>query len=341
MKKRVSCVLLLVGVVICAFLSTDANSQTKDQPIILKAVTFYPKSNMAMDPVHLFVESVNKRAQGRLRIEWLGGPEVFAAFDQVHALKGGTIDMILYIAQSYMKSVMPEADAKGLSELTEWEERKSGAFELWSEIFEKRVNAKYLGRFHSNLKFYIYTNWKVDKVADFKGRNIRTMPLYIPFIKALGANPITIPPTDIYTSLERGVVDGFMFSKIGMTSFGFQEVIKYIIEPGVFQIEPVTVMNLDRWKKIPKDLQELLMDVMKDHEYIASMRSLMIEEKEDRVMEKGGMKITKLPPEEAAKYIKIAYDTTWEQIIKTAAEYGPKLRKAMSREAVPKGAFPW
>ncbi len=39
---------------------------------------------------------MNKRAEGRLKIEWLGGPEVFASFDQTHALKAGTIDMILY-----------------------------------------------------------------------------------------------------------------------------------------------------------------------------------------------------------------------------------------------------
>ena len=152
-----------------------------------------------------------------------------------------------------MKLLMPEAEAKGFSELMEWEERKSGAFELWTEIFEKRVNAKYLGKFHNNLRFYIFTNKKVEKIADFKGQNIRTMPLYIPFIKALGANPVTIPPSEMYTSLERGVVDGMMYPKYGLTSWGLQEVLKYTTEPGVFQIEPATMINLDRWKKIPQD----------------------------------------------------------------------------------------
>jgi TRAP-type C4-dicarboxylate transport system substrate-binding protein len=293
------------------------------------------------DPVPLFIDAVNKRAQGRLKIDWLGGPEVFATFDQIHALKAGTIDAILYYPFAYMKSLMPEAEAKGLSELTEWEERKSGAFELWTEIFEKRVNAKYLGRFHNNLRFYIYTNKKVEKVADFKGQNLRTMPLYIPFIKALGANPVTIPPSEMYTSLERGVVDGLMYPRYSMASWALQEVLKFTIYPGVFQIEPATMINLDRWKKIPKDLQDLLLETMKDFEYIASIRGIMIEEKEDRVREKAGMKIISLPPEEASKYTKLAYDTTWEQILKASPEYGPKLRKLTSKEALPKGSFPW
>jgi TRAP-type C4-dicarboxylate transport system substrate-binding protein len=293
------------------------------------------------NPVHIFVDAVNKRAAGRLKIEWLGGPEVFGSADQVHAIKAGTIDMNLYCPWSWMKALMPEADAQGLSELAAWGERKSGLFELWSEIFQKRVNAKYLGRLHSNLTFNIFCNPKIEKLADFKGVKIRVMPLYIPFLKALGASPITIPPPDIYTAMERSVVEGFMWPRVGMTSWGLQEVTKYTVEPGIFQIEPATIINLDRWKKIPKDLQDLLLEVIQEHEYIGTARNDMLVEKEERVREKAGMKSIKLPPEDAAKFVKTAYDATWEEVLKSAPEYGPKLRKAMSKSAIPKGTFPW
>jgi hypothetical protein len=53
------------------------------------------------------------------------------------------------------------------------------------------------------------------------------------------------------------------------------------------------------------------------------------------------MKIIQLPPGEAEKFVKTAYDMTWEEVIKAAPEYGPKLKKAMSKSAIPKGAFPW
>ncbi len=336
MKKMVFFVWLLAGIVIFNFVSIGTQAQTKDQPIIIKGVTAFPKSSINNDPVPLFIEEVNKRAQGRLKIEWLGGPEVFASFDQIHALKAGTIDMILYYPFGYMKSLMPEAEAKGLSELAEWEERKSGAFELWTEIFEKRVNAKYLGRFHNNLFFQVHTNKKIEKLTDFKGLNIRTMPLFNPFIKALGANPVTTPPGEIYTSLERGVVDGFMWARFSITSMGLQEVSKYTIDPGLFQIEPATMINLDRWKKLPKDLQDILMETMKEYEQIATKRALALVEQEDKVREKAGMRIIKLPREDAEKFVKLGYDMTWEVVIKAAPENGPKLRKAMSKAALPK-----
>jgi TRAP-type C4-dicarboxylate transport system substrate-binding protein len=336
MIKRIFLVLLSVGIGVFALMNTHANAQTKDQPILIKGVTAFPRTHVNNDPVPLFIEEVNKRAQGRLKIDWLGGPEVFAAFDQIHAVKAGTVDMIIYYPFAYMKSLMPEAEAKGLSQLPEWDERKSGAFELWIEIFEKRVNAKYLGRFHNNINFHVYSNKRFEKIADFKGVNIRTMPLYIPFMRGLGANPVTLPPTEMYTSMERGVVDGFMWPRWGITGFGMQEVTKFLVEPGVFQIEPATMINLDRWKKIPKDLQDILMETMKEYEQIATKRVFALVEQEDKVREKAGMRTIRLLPEEGEKFIKLAYDTTWEQIIKVAPEYGPKLRKASSKAALSK-----
>lgn len=333
--KKLICVLFFVS--IFCFVSTIAFSA----PLVLKAVTAFPKNHLNNDTVQTFVDRVNEKCKGKLEIRWLGGPEVTAAFDQPNALKSGTIDMILYYPYGYLKQLMPEAEAKGLSELAEWEERRTGAFELWEEIFAKRVNAKYIGRFHNLIPFMLYTNKKITKVDDFKGMKIRVMPLYVPFIKALGASPTILPPTDIHTAMERKVVDGFIWPRTGMISWGLQEVTKYMLLPGFFQMEPATMINMNKWKQIPKDVQAIIMDVMKDIEYIATMRQLMIVEKEDNVRLKAGMEFIQLPPEEAKKLLKVIHDATWEFVIKSAPEYGPKLQKASSKKALPKGAFPW
>ncbi|MDB4444083.1 TRAP transporter substrate-binding protein DctP [bacterium] len=334
--KKVVWVGLIIGLLF-SFTLTDATSKT----IVIKAVTAFPKNHQNNDPVPIFVNKVNERAKGRLRIDWLGGPEVIKSFDQALALKAGTIDMLLYYPFGYMQAVMPEAWTKGLSELTAWEERKSGAFELWDEIFAKRVNAKYIGQFHSIMPFALWTNKKIEKVADLKGMKIRVMPLYIPFLKALGASPVTLPPPEIYTSLERGVVDGFMWIKQGITSFGLQEVVKYQLDHYVFQAEPATIMNLNKWKQIPKDLQDLISEIMQDMEFIATMRFIMLEEAEAKIKKAAGMIYLTLPPEEAAKWRNTAYDETWKYVMKNAPEYGQKLKEVSTKDALPKGAFPW
>jgi len=334
--KRIA--LLLISILLVL---TFSIKNVQSAPIVIKAVTAFPKNHLNNDPVPIFVDKVNKRAQGKVKIDWIGGPEVIKTFDQIHALKAGTMDMLLYYPYGYMKPLMPEAWAKGLTELAEWEERETGAFQLWQEIFEKRVNAKYLGRLHNLLPFMVFSNKKIQRIEDFKGMKMRVMPLYIPFLKALGAAPVTIPPTEIYTSMERGVVDGFMWPNVGMISFGLQEVTKYVLEPGVFQMEPATMVNMNKWKQIPEDLQALIMEIMKDMEYIGTMRNELIVRKEDRIRKEAGMETIQLPPEEAKKFVQICYDKTWEYVIEMAPDYAPQLRSLSSPNALKKGAFPW
>ena len=311
------------------------------ETIVIKSITAFPKNHTNCDPVQLFIDRVSERSGGRLKFDWIGGPEVVKTFDQVHALKAGTIDAILYYPFGYMKPLMPESWAKGLSELAAWEERKTGAYELWDEILAKRVNAKYLGQFHSLIPFTLYVNKPLTKVDDLKNMKIRSMPLYIPFLKALGASPVVIPPPEIYTSMERGVVDGFIWPREGMASFGLQEVTKYQLDTPFFQVEPATMVNLDKWNKIPKDLQDVVMSVMKDMEYIATMRHFMLDKKEDEVKRAAGVKMISLPPEEEAKLMQTAENETWGAVLEGAPEYGPKLKAATRKTALPQGSFPW
>jgi len=335
MRKSILIILAMVMLIV------TVSSQAFSGPVVLKGVTAFPKNHMNNDPVQMFIDKINEKAAGKVKIEWVGGPEVIKTFDQAQALKMGMIDVLLYYPFGYMKSVMPESWCKGLSELAEWEERKTGAFEVWSEIIDKRLDAKYIGRFHSLVPFTLFSNKEIRKVTDLKGMKIRVMPLYIPFIKALGAAPVTIPPPEIYTSLERGVVDGFIWPDVGMASFGLQEVTKYVIRPGFFQIEPATMISNKKWNKIPADVQGIIMEVMQDMEYIASMRNQLLVMKEDRIRNKAGMQTIQLAPDQAAEIQRIAADKTWEYVTGMAPEYAPKLKKLTSKSALPKGTFPW
>ncbi|MFW6272498.1 MAG: hypothetical protein ACOC2U_01805, partial [bacterium] len=189
-------ILLLLGA--CFMLSSPSALQAKDT-ITLRAVTSFPKNVIVNTALPDFAKMVENRTDGRLKINYVGGPEVIKSFDQGEALRSGTIDMILYTPMSYLKSFNPVFQAKGLSRLAAWEERRVGAHDLWDEISQKEFNAKYLGTIHSIISFRIYSNKKIEKLEDLKGLRIRTMPLYSPFLKELGANPVIMPPTEVYT----------------------------------------------------------------------------------------------------------------------------------------------
>ena len=320
-------VALIVAMALCKFSSPAYAAE----PIILKGITGLPRNAVQNQDIPGFIDMVSKASDGRLKIEWTGGAEVIPTFDQVEALKMGVIDMLLCHPRGYFKSHMAVAEAGGLSQLTAWEERKSGAFELWAKLFREKTNGEYLGRFHSKVKFCVYTTFKIDKLEDFKGKKIRVMPLYIPLLEALGAIPVTIPPPDVYTALERGVVNGYMWPEIGIVSVGWHDVTKFVMDPGVFQIEDVTLVNLDKFNKLPKDPQTILKDSMAKLEFIATENLLKAAKAEWDIMEKAGMRKSELPPADAKRFLDMAYEITWNRIIKDDPIYGPQLRKLTSK----------
>jgi len=245
MRKQAALAMILTcGLFV--FLAIQHSSAHAADPIVLKAVSHLPPDNPHCRTNQPFIDMVNKRAGGELVIKFLGGPEVIPSFDQPEALKKGTIDILPTEPASWFKPLMgAAADISGLSQIPAWKERETGAFEVYDELFRKYANAKYLGRPHGGFGFNFYTKKKISKIGDFKGMNIRVMSLYAPFVKALGAAPVTMAPPEIYHAMERGIIDGFMFPTFGVKSFGWHEVIKYKIEPQVLQAEAATLINLD------------------------------------------------------------------------------------------------
>jgi TRAP-type C4-dicarboxylate transport system substrate-binding protein len=127
-----------------------------------------------------------------------------------------------------------------------------------------------------------------------------------------------------------------MFPTYGITGYAWHEVTKYKIEPQVFQANAAMLVNLDVWNKIPKHLQEILMDVAKIIEYWGPADSMWVKELEEDVILKAGMQVITLKPKDAAKFYNLAYETTWAKVMKEAPEYSKRFRKMISKDAVKK-----
>ena len=317
--------LLVASVFVAAF---PINGNCGDKPIVIKAVTAFGKNHIIFPPtIPELIKRVDEKSGGRLKIRWIGGPEVVKGFDQPEALQKGMIDMILYIPTSWYKPILPVAECKGLSELTAPEERKSGAFDLWKEVFRKYCNAELLGFWSTGSRFNIFTVDKVETLSDLKGKTIRVMPLYAPFIESLGASPIIMPPTELYTALQRKVVDGYMWLDIGSVTFGWHEVVHFMVQPPIFRGEATVAINLDKFNQIPKDLQDVLNTTMEEMEVFGIQVEKDLLVKENEAMQKAGVEKVMLPPEDAGKIETMSQEVTWKLLEERAPDYAPQFRK--------------
>jgi TRAP-type C4-dicarboxylate transport system substrate-binding protein len=295
---------------------------------VLKMVTFLPKDDVNLTAWRAYVDEVNKRSKGELVIKFIGGPEAIPSFKQFEAMRTGVVDMI-FGCESYYGGAVTGAAYTHLSRLTPPEERKSGYYDLRVEILKKH-NVFYLGRPEHGVWFHIFTNKLIKRPQELAGQKIRTSATYEPFVKMIGAVPITIPGAEVYTALERGVVDGYAWSVLGNISMGWPEVCKYIIEPKIYAMNLENLINLDTWNKLPKPMQTLMAKLMIENEEKYEKVFMELGEKELKAMQDKGMKLIKFSPEDTKWYVDMAYKAGWDEVVKKSPDLGAKLKKLLS-----------
>jgi TRAP-type C4-dicarboxylate transport system substrate-binding protein len=333
MKKRLAFLCLLVVFAVSVVVTHYGLAQAEQ--ITLKALNAWPKNSAEGNlSLNFFLESVEKQIAkkypGELKINLIGGPEVVKIQDQVQAAQTGMVD-IVHTTNAYYVHLLPEVDAMKLSNLTPWEERKSGAWAFYNDLHEKKLGLYFLGRIGTDIPFNLYLT-KPIKTADLKGFNIRVSPMYLQLIKGLGGNPVVIPPTEVYTALERNVVDGYCWPTIGIREWGWEKFTKYIVLPGFYSGPHPMVMNLKTWNELPKKFKNVLNKAAMEAEkktvafYAEEMK------KEIPLLKQAGLQVIDLPAAEKEKFLKIAYEEAWKDVLAKCPETGPKLKELLTKK---------
>lgn len=311
--------------------STSSGSGGGGKVITLKAISAW--SRITPDNYGLFdlIQQVNALGKGKVQIKYLGGPEVIPAPQQIDALKSGTVD-IDWTSASYTTSLVPAASAMELSTLTSAQEKSMGVDKLWDQIYAP-ANAKFLlrGDGSPDTHFFLYTNKPVHSLADLKGLQIRVSPAYLAFVRALGAAPVSITPSEVYTSLQRGVVNGYGWPGYGVHTNGWDQYTKYMIQPGFYQVDNEGLMNLQTWNSLPKDVQDIFTqaEAKVEQDCAAHFSSLM---KTDQAnLKKEGVTILTLSPDVAKRYVSLAYSSAWKAVLKSDPTNGPEIKKALGQ----------
>jgi TRAP-type C4-dicarboxylate transport system substrate-binding protein len=77
-------------------------------------------------------------------------------------------------------------------------------------------------------------------------------------LKIFGSVPVTMPITETYTALERGVVDGTVVPWEGVFIFKLQDLLKYTTITDFYTVTMAFLMNKDKWESLPEDIKKIL-----------------------------------------------------------------------------------
>jgi len=291
----------------------------------LTAVHAFPETLIYTKSFLEFVDKVNEAGEGVVQIEVRGGPEAIGMFQQPDAVRDGIVDMV-YTPGSFYGGALPEKDALVASNLTAVETRANGGIELIDQIHQQKMGVKYLGWFDSGVCYNLWTRNEpeFDDAGNLKveGLKLRGNAVYNAFFTDyLGAQVIDLPTTEVYSALERGVVDATGWTQIGLIDLKWNEFLNYRIEPCFFSTDLGVIVNLDKWNSLSPEAQKILQNVAIAHEK-ESAAALGAKRDEDFAkLEEAGMKVVSLEGEAKANYLAAARDKTWARMKGLMAEH--------------------
>ncbi|GMQ46279.1 TRAP transporter substrate-binding protein [Vibrio sp. 10N] len=161
---------------------------------------------------------------------------------------------------------------------------------------------------------YIITKKEITSIEDFKGLKIRAPGAYGKFLRNLGASPVSLSWSEIYTSLATGVIDGSIGSNmIDHRDGNHVEVAKYMYRLPLAgaQVLPI-IVNTKEYNKLPKDLQAIVKAATSVHAQEQMTKSILWESQAVAQMEAKGLKWS---PEPSAADIE-----AWSNAGKTLAK---------------------
>lgn len=311
---------ILGGVFAASTLAMSAQAQET-----LTAVHAFPSTLIYTQSFMQFVDKVNAAGEGVVQIEVRGGPEAIGMFQQPDAVRDGIVDMV-YTPGSFYAGALPEKDALVTSNLTAVETRANGGTEMIDQIHQQKMGVKYLGWFDSGVCYNLWTRnapeFDADGNLEVEGLKLRGNAVYNAFFtNYLGAQVIDLPTTEVYSALERGVVDATGWTQIGLIDLKWNEFLNYRIEPCFFSTDLGVIVNLDRWNGLSEEARTILQDVAIQHEK-DSVEALRTKRDEDfAALEEGGMQVVELEGEARANYLEAARSTTWERMKGLMAEH--------------------
>ncbi len=321
--RKVSLALAVAGAI--GLFGHSATVKAAD-PIILKGLLPWPADFIGSHGFLTFQKEVNKALKGKVIVSLIGGSEVVPPFEQFEAVRDGVVD-VLMTAGAYYRATVPEAAASlGVKKFAS-ELRPLGYTALM-----RKIHAEHGVYYHSHVGgtkgngYRCYGNKKIAS-SDLTGLKMRVSPTYVPLVKGLNGTPILMKAGEVYTAMERGVVDGFCWTFLGIRDFGFHEVTKYVYDIPFYSNDTAVLINLKTWNGLPADIRKVIDDLAPAIEKAEEKFLTERNNQEDAALKKEGLEYIRLSDAETRKWLAAAYDAHWAEIEKKSPKYGKELRK--------------
>ena len=255
---------------------SEAQDNDSDSPNIITArkyrwkmvTTWPPNFPILQEACNLYAQLVEEMSGGRITIRVYGGNELVPSLEAFDTVRTGGAE-IGSGAAYYWAGKAPAAQffasvpfGMNAQQLNSWL-LAGGGLELWEELYRDFNLVPMVGG-NTGVQMGGWFNREINSIEDLKGLKMRIPGLGGKVLEKAGGAPVLLAGGEIYTGLERGVIDATEWlGPYHDTLMGFNDIAKYYYTPGWH--EPGTALeyfvNKEVYDALPKDLQAILQTV--------------------------------------------------------------------------------
>jgi len=268
---------------------------------------------------------------------------------------GGTIDYAMYAGGALGKaSEHYDIVAKGLSDmgyftatftpgrfpltdvlsLAAWVDGKDLAVDIGNSVYNRILKDEFKDvkvlEINGCIQSYLWTKKPVSKMEDLRGMKVRTPGGHqTNYVKALGAEPVFMPPGDIYMAIETGTIDGIVTCPPVILAFKLHEVVKHGVVTTFGCVSEGMVMNMNAWNHLPDDQKKIVNEMGSNPFKTTGGLTRAEYPKLIAGITQGGVQLMDLPKSEAQRWFGQFQDVTRKWVANLEAK-GLPAKKAVA-----------
>ncbi len=298
---------------IVAGLAVVANPVPANAAEIVAKLAFHwnPKHHSAKHAI-MFANEVNKRAEGKLKIEVFPSGQLFGIREILGGVTsgavqlGGIVPIVSFppINKNYNVAAYPGLFASYQQQRDFFMKDPAGK-KVWDDL-TKRTNTTLLMYDPVGPVMTFSSARKLDTVAAMKGLKARALlKSERPRWNALGANSISLPTREVYTSLQTGLIDTLNTPPGSVGAYSWWEFLKFAQLPYQFFSDAYVMANSTWFNKLDPELQKILKDVGSEIGAISTKTIIATGDKTLAEFKKRGGVVTTLSGSDKADFDKI------------------------------------
>jgi len=258
MKKR----LFFTGLIlVLSFLTSAIGVYGAEKPYVLRVSSFVSAiHHINRNMFEPFIKEVETESKGKIKCEFYVAEALGKAKDHADLAKTGIADVV-FIVQSYTPG---RFSLSTVTELPFTFPNSTEASEATWKLYKSHLYKQYTD-FHvlflGNTSGYVIGSrtTPLRTLQEMKGVKIRTSGGYITkSFEALGITPVPMPGVEIYTSVERGLIEGYVGPYASLPGYRLEEVTKFITELNLGNLCIAMLMNKNTYEKLPDALKKVV-----------------------------------------------------------------------------------